>query len=116
MFNLRSMSLRAIAIRLACLSIGIVMIATTAVALARQTEELPPVSIERTPQSAIDEAFAILRAHSIDITRTERPPVDSCSNFHTSFLNPGCSKTHKKKAARVRRVATFAVGRLNPSE
>ena len=58
---------------LACLSVGVVMAATTAGALSRQNDQLLPAAIERTPQSAIDEEFAILRAYSIDINRAERP-------------------------------------------
>ena len=104
------------ALKLACLVIGIVMAATTAGALSRQNEELLPTAIERTPQSAIDEEFAILRAHSIDINRTERPQMDSCGNFQSSFLNPKCAKIHKKRAARVRRVATYVPAGNNASE
>ena len=104
------------ALRLACLSIGVVMAATTAGALSRQNEQRPPAAIERTPQAAIDEEFAMLRAHSIDINRTERPQMDSCSNFQSSFLSPQCTKIHKRKAARVRRVATYVPAGRNASE
>lgn len=117
MFNRGANGQRTVGIKLACLSIiGIVMAATTALALAPQSQQLPPVSTEQTPQAAIDEAFAILRAHSIDITHTDRLQTDSCGNFHSSFLNPKCVKIHKRKVARVRRVATYVAGALNPSE
>jgi hypothetical protein len=99
--------LRMIATGLVCLSIGIAMAATSAGALSSQNEQLSPVSVDRTPQSAIDEEFAILRAYSIDITRTERPAADSCRSFHSAFLNPQCTKFHKRKLAHVRRVATY---------
>jgi hypothetical protein len=99
--------LRTIAISLVCLAIGIVTAATGARALSRQTEELLPVSIDRTPQSAIDEEFAILRAHSIDISHIERPGAEPCGNFRSAFLNPQCAKVHKRKVAHARRVATY---------
>lgn len=99
--------LRTIAISLVCLSIGIAMAATSAGALTPQNERLLPVPIDRTPQSAIDEEFAILRAYSIDITPVERPVATSCRSFHSAFLNPQCAKVHKRKVAHARRVATY---------
>ena len=116
MFRSGANSLRAPAIMLACLSVGVVMAATTAGALSRQNDQLLPAAIERTPQSAIDEEFAILRAYSIDINRAERPQMDSCSNFQSSFLNPKCAKIHKHRAARVRRVATYVPAGSHASE
>jgi hypothetical protein len=111
MFNAGTNRLRRIAISVACLSIGIMAAATTAGALSRQNGDLLPLSTDRTPQSAIDEEFAILRAHSIDITHIERPGTDSCGNFDAAFLNPKCAKVHKRKLAHVRRVATYVPGR-----
>ena len=108
--------LRTTAIKVICLSIAIVMAATTAGALSRQNEELLPTAIERTPQAAIDEEFAILRAHSIDINRTERPQMETCSNFQSSFLNPKCAKIHKRKVAHARRVATYVPAGRDASE
>jgi hypothetical protein len=110
MSNPGTSRLRTTAISLVCLSIGIVMAATTAGALSRQNEEVLPAQVDRTPQSAIDEEFAILRAHSIDITHIERPGTDSCSNFHSSFLNPKCAKFQRRKLAHARRLATYVPG------
>jgi hypothetical protein len=116
MFDRRANGLRTLAIRIAFLSIGVLMAATTAGALSRPNDELLPAAIERTPQAAIDEEFAILRAYSIDIGRAERPQIDSCGNFQSSFLNPKCGKIHKRRVARVRRVATYVPAGSHASE
>jgi hypothetical protein len=110
MSNAGTSRLRRIVISVACLSIGIMTAATSAGALSKENGELPPISTDRTPQSAIDEEFAILRAHSIDITHVDRPGTGSCGNFDSAFLNPKCAKFHKRKLAHVRRVATYVPG------
>ena len=112
----RANTLRTMAITLVCLTIAVVAATTTAVALAKPSGELPPVPSERTPQTAIDETFAILRAHSIDITRIERPQTNACSNFNAAFLDTKCAKIHRKRVARTRHVATFVPGGTRPSE
>ncbi len=111
----RANTLRTMAIRLACLTIAVAA-TTTAVALAKQSGELPPAQVERTPQAAIDETFAILRAHSIDITRTLRPSTNACSNFDAAFIDAKCARIHRKRVGRTRHVATFVPGGTRPSE
>ncbi len=112
----RENTLRTTAITLVCLTIAVVAATTTAVALAKQSGELPPAAIEQTPQAAIDETFAILRAHSIDITPTARPQAGSCSSFNAEFLDAKCAKVHRKRVGRGRHVATFVPGGTRSSE
>ncbi len=112
----RANTLRTIAIRLVCLSIAVVAATTTAVALAKQSGDLPPAQVEPTPQATIDETFAILRAHSIDITHVARPPTSACGNFDAAFLDAKCAKLHRKRVGRARHVATFVPGGTRPSE
>lgn len=112
----RENTLGTMAITMVCLTIGVVAATTTAVALAKQSGELPPASVEQTPQAAIDETFAILRAHSIDITPTARPQAGSCSSFNAEFLDAKCAKVHRKRAGRGRHVATFVPGGTRSSE
>jgi hypothetical protein len=113
----RATGLRTKAIRLFCLTIAILTAATTAVALAKQNGEPPAAAIERTPQAAIDETFAILRTPALDSTRPAPVQSRACSNFNAAFLDAKCATTvHKKRAGRSRRVATFVAGRVAASE
>ncbi len=109
-------TLRTMAIRLVCLSIAVVAATTTAMALAKQSSELPAAAVERTPQAAIEETFAVLRVHSIDITRTAPPQTDACGKFDAAFLDTKCAKVHRKRTGRARHVATFIPGGTRPSE
>ena len=115
MFNLPSGGFRTNAIRLTFLSMGIVMAATTAYALARPSDEFLAALAERTPQSAIDETFETLRSHSVNVTRIDRPQIDKCSDFRSSFLDPHCVKNRKKRVSRVHRAVPLNVVRLSPS-
>jgi hypothetical protein len=111
-YNQRVNRFRPTARRLVCLVVGLVMAMTTAVALARQSDEL-----RRTPQSVIDEAFAVLPAKRPVITPPSAPQINACQGFDATFLDPACSRPRKKRTARGHghRVATYIAGRLDPS-
>lgn len=82
--------------------------------LTPQRETSLPVAWEsRTPQSAIETAFASLNAASTnDAAVVGLKAQGSCNEVESLFLNPRCSKTHKKGArSRHHRVATFIIGR-----
>jgi hypothetical protein len=99
---------------LACM----VFAAVTVASCAHQSERASSVaSIYRTPQSAIETAFATLKASSIDDTLSSRPRAqNSCNDFDFRFLNSTCSKVHTKHAARIHRVATFVNGHPDTSQ
>jgi hypothetical protein len=87
--------------------------------LTPQRETSSPVAWEsRTPRSVIETAFASLNAASTDAGVIRPKAQGSCNELESLFLNPRCSKMHKKQAwVRHHRVATFIVGRTgtNPS-
>jgi len=88
--------------------------------LTPERETSPPLAwASRTPRSAIETAFASLKAASTDNPALVRPKAQgSCDELEFLFLNPRCSKMHKKHARlRHHRVATFITGRpdTNPS-
>ena len=88
--------------------------------LMPERETSPPAAwASRTPRSAIETAFASLNAASTDNGAAVRPKAQgSCDELEFLFLNPRCSKMHKKHASlRQHRVATFIIGRpgTNPS-
>ena len=81
-----------------------------------ERETLPSAAWEgRTPQSAIETAFASLNMASTgDTGLAQVKPQGSCNELEVLFLNPRCSKMHKKRAwSRHHRVATFVVGRAD---
>jgi hypothetical protein len=86
--------------------------------LTPEREKSPPVAwADRTPQSVIEMAFASLDAASTDNAALVRPKDQrSCDELEFLFLNPRCSKMHKKHARlRQHRVATFIIGRPDTS-
>lgn len=102
----------------ACIAIGMMILAMTVGALALGREPVSPVpSIDRTPVSTIETAFAAFGASSIDNTTLSPPRTqDPCNDFAFSFLNSICSKARAKHATRMKhRVATFVIGHPDPS-
>jgi hypothetical protein len=86
--------------------------------LTPERETSPPVALaERTPRAAIEMAFASLNAASTDNAALVRPKdQSSCDELEFLFLNPRCSKMHKRHARlRQHRVATFIIGRPDTS-
>ena len=96
-----------------------VLLAVAGCSLAPQREISAPVAWDgRTPRSVIETAFASLNATSTDANVVRAKAQSSCNELESLFLNPRCSKMHKKHAwRRYHRVATFIVGRpdANPS-
>jgi hypothetical protein len=94
---------------MACLAAGIAITATTVGSVTQKSAwALPTSPIDQASPPTIDTPFATLRPSSIDIA----PVVsDPCQDFNFWFLNPTCSKNHKKHAGRrIHRVATFVIG------
>ena len=85
--------------------------------LTPEREKSAPLAwAERTPQSAIEMAFASLNAASTDNAALVRPKdKTSCDELEFLFLNPRCSKIHKHAKLRHHRVATFIIGRTDSS-
>jgi hypothetical protein len=91
---------------MACVAIGMAASAIAIRSLAREADLNP-----RAPRSVIEEAFTTLGASSVDSVPVKRVRwEDSCADFAFSFLNPSCSKFHKKHVERIHRIATFVVG------
>jgi hypothetical protein len=95
---------------MAYLVFGTVIIATAVGPLTRISAlALPIGSIEATIQSSVGES-------SIDVAAVSLPPTEySCNDFGFSFLNPECSRFHKKHVGRgTHRVATHVGGHPVP--
>lgn len=86
---------------IAYVAIGIASFTTAFGSLARKSDQVLPIaSIDRTPASIIDIAFANFGAPSFDIPVVGRPRVQSpCNDFEFSFLNSTCLKFHVKRVA-----------------
>jgi len=93
------------------------LLAVAGCSLAPQRETSSPVAWEsRTPRSVIETAFASLNAAPTDAEVVRPKAQGSCNELESLFLNPRCSKMHKKHAlVRRNRVATFIVGRTDPN-
>jgi hypothetical protein len=90
---------------MACLAIGMAASAIAIRSLAREADVNA-----RAPHSVIEQAFATLGASPIDSVPVKPARSgDSCSDFAFAFLNPSCSKFHKKHVERIHRIATFVV-------
>jgi hypothetical protein len=97
-------------------AIGILTLATAACSLTQERESSSPVaSVDRTPASAIETAFASLRASSTENAAMDQPKAQgSCDDLEFAFLNRTCSKRHSMHAGRRHhRVATFVIGHHN---
>jgi len=69
-------------------------------------------SSQRLPSSAIETAYATVGTLSRDNTATSQPePSLTCDDLKVWFLNPTCSKKHKKIARLNHRVATVVIAR-----
>ena len=93
-------------------------VAVAGCSLTPEREKSPPVAwADRTPQAVIEMAFASLDAASTDNAALVRPKDQrSCDELEFLFLNPRCSKMHRKHAKlRHNRVATFIIGRPDTS-
>ena len=100
---------------MACIAIGLLLYATAVNYLYLGGGETSSVaSVDRTPMSAIETAFGALGVSSFDTPAARKPTAEkSCDDFVSWFLDPGCSKSAVKHAARrhKHRVATFIAGR-----
>jgi hypothetical protein len=84
-----------------CVAIGIASFMTAFGSLAQKSERASPItSIDRTPASVIDGAFANFGAPSVDVPIVGRPRAQGpCNDFEFSFLNSTCLKFHMKRVA-----------------
>jgi len=63
------------------------------------------------PLSTAENAFALVRAESADVSAVNQPRRPSCKDLEFWLLNPTCSQVRAKHAARTKhRVATYAPG------
>lgn len=82
-------------------AIGMMSFATAFGSLAQKSEPVTPAaSIDATPASVVDGAFANFSAPSASMPAAGRARVQSpCNDFEFSFLNSSCLKFHSKRAA-----------------
>ena len=103
-FSRRPQSLQTIVARI---TIPALILTTAGCSLRQDREAASPIaSVERTPTSAIESAFAALNDAVI------QPKVQgSCNDFESSFFNSNCLTMHKKVRLRHHRVATSVINR-----
>jgi hypothetical protein len=92
------------------ITIPALILATAGCSLRQDREATSPIaSVERTPTSAIETAFAALNDAVI-----EPKAQGACNDFEFSFFNSNCLTMHKKVRLRRHRVATSVIGRPDP--
>jgi hypothetical protein len=103
-FARRPQSLQTIVARI---TIPALILTTAGCSLRQDREPTSPIaSVERTPTSAIETAFAALNDAVI-----QPKAQGSCNDFESSFFNSNCLTMHKKVRLRHHRVATSVIGR-----